>query len=90
MLATKKDKFTIAETLYSLIPNTTKIISMSYRETGLEHIERSASGAYYIGIKHIKSYPKEQWGQALQEISTGFSYPLSLVLLKDLKMFGVI
>jgi len=86
MLATIKDKFAVAETLYSLIPNTDKVISMSYRETGLEHFERSARGAYYIGIKHIKSHPKEEWHKALEEISTGFAYPLSLVLLDDLEI----
>jgi signal transduction histidine kinase len=86
MLATTKDKFTVAETLYSLIPDTNKVISMSYRETGLEHFERSARGAYYIGIKHLKKHPQEDWAKALKEISKGFHYPLKLVPLNKLTL----
>jgi len=86
LLATTKDRFTTSETLHSLIPNTNKIISMSYRETGLEHFERSARGAYYIGIKYLTQHPEHKWEQTLKELSTGFSYPLNLVLLKDLEL----
>ncbi|MFV2060129.1 MAG: ATP-binding protein [Gammaproteobacteria bacterium] len=86
MLATTKDTFTVAETMYSLIPDTRKVISMSYRETGLEHFERSARGAYYIGMKHLKKHPQEEWAPALKEMSKGFQYPLKLVLLNDLTL----
>ncbi len=86
MTASTSDELDSNEILHSLMPNTNKVISVSFDQSELEHAERTASGAFYIGFKILKQVKQQYWQQTLDNIAKEFRYPLSLIPLNELKL----
>jgi len=86
MTVSTRDKFKPGEILHSLLPGTKKVISIAFNESGLEHFERAARGAFYIGFKYLTGHEQENWENKLQNLSKEFRYPLSLIPLNELQL----
>ncbi|VAX00256.1 Sensory histidine kinase in two-component regulatory system with RstA [hydrothermal vent metagenome] len=84
--ASTSDDIDSKEVLHSLMPNTNKVISVSFDQSDLEHSERTARGAFYIGFKSLKKFKPKDWQQALDEMSKEFRYPLTLIPLNKLNL----